>query len=175
MENTEIKLKIEGEVNALKREYKVMYEKVATLKNEYEILSAMNEKQKAFKDEQNTYLKEVLNDISDAKVQWMHEKEAEYVDIAKKREEIKEIVDKKSELDKQESKITTLLEKNTAVLNENRTLKLELESKTTDIESKKKELETIRESIEKDKKSLSKEIISFKDKMNKIIKEVELL
>lgn len=174
METTETKLKLESEVNALKREYKTLHSQVATLKNEYTTLVEMNEKQTLFKDEQDLYLKEVLNDIANAKVEWMHEKEAELVDIAKKKEEISDIISKKSDIDKQEKKITTLLDKNTSILNEKKTLELELKSKLVEIESQNKALDTKKADILKIERSVEDKIQEFKDKVKKIISEINL-
>lgn len=172
METTETKLKIESEVNALKREYKSLHAQVAALKNDYTTLVEMNEKQKEFKDEQDAYLKEVLNDIAHAKVEWMHEKEAEYVKIAKEREEIADIVSRKSDLDKQEKKVTDIFDSNTKILNENKALKLELEATVTDIENQRKTIKAERSEVAKLEKALDNKVQEFKDRVQRIIKEL---
>ncbi len=174
METTEIKLKLENDINSLKREQKSLVAQVSTLKSEYTTLNDMNEKQKKLKEEQDSYLKDVLNDISNAKIQWMHEKEAEIVEITKKKQEIDSILSRKSELDIQEKKITDIFDANTKILNEKKVLELELKRTITDIEAQKKALEIQKLEILNIEKSIENKKQELKDKLNKVISEIKL-
>lgn len=171
-ENIEQKLKLENEVNNLKREHKKISSLVSSLKLEHDSLVSIVEKKKVEKEEQDKYLKNVLNDIANAKVVWSQERELKEVELFEKNKEVDLIIAKKSELDIQEQENLKILEDNTKILNDNRVLLLELKDKEIEIETKIKLVEDIKLSIENERKLLADEVIDFKNKINRIVKEI---
>jgi len=172
MEEIETKTQIQSDISQLKREYKSLSVSISTLKVEHDSLVSINDRQRIIKSQLDEDIKSIINQIADAKLQWAHEREAQEVEISEKIKEIADIIARKSELDIQEQKNLQILEDDKKVLNENRVLMLELEDKAVEIESKKRELEVIESSIEAKRKLLEDEVTDFKNKINRVVKEI---
>jgi len=172
MEEIETKTQIQSDISQFKREYKSLSVSVSTLKVEHDSLVSINDRQRTIKSQLDEDIKSIINQIADAKLQWAHEREAQEVEISEKRKEIADIIARKSELDIQEQKNLQILEDDKKILNDNRVLMLELQNKEVEIESKTKILETTKLEIQNERKLLSDEVEDFKNKINRVVKEI---
>lgn len=172
MEEIETKIKIETDVAQLKREYKSLSVTVSTLKSEHDSLVSINKKKSIEQSQLNEDLKDTLNAIASAKLAWAQEKEQEEASISEKKKEIEDILNKKGELELQRQENTRILDENTKVLNQNRTILLEIQDKEVQMKAKENELTVISTQIETDRKLLADEVLEFKNKVNRVLKEV---
>lgn len=173
MDATEEKLKIEKEITDLKRELKIAISQLNDTKKETNDLINLKERNKTLIDEQNAYLKTVMNDISQLKLEWAQEKNKEIEDLENKNKEVEEILNRKVELDKQEKAIKDLFQKNTDIINENRRLELKLVDDNTALNIKEREIEDKKTVFEDEKKAHAEKIDEIKLKAVEIIKEIK--
>ena len=173
MDTTEEKLKIEKEITDSKRELKIVVSQLNDTKKETNDLINLKERNKTLIDEQNAYLKTVMNDISQLKLEWAQEKNKELEDLENKNKEVEEILNRKADLDKQEKAIKDLFQKNTDIINENRRLELKLVDDNTALNIKEREIEDKKTAFEYEKKKNSEKIDEIKLKAIEIIKEIK--
>lgn len=164
-EKIEKKLKIEGEITSKQREFKRINAEVAILKDEVITLLNTKEKNETIIQQQRDTQKEILNEISEARLRWMQEKNKEQDEIEQARKEISKIIERSKELDAQEERIAKLTEKNTEVLKEKRDVlektKLELEA----VKAERKQVEKDRKDFEKEIQALEQAKKDFKDSL----------
>ena len=173
MDTTEEKLKIEKEITDSKRELKIVVSQLNDTKKEANDLINLKERNKNLIDEQNAYLKTVMNDISQLKLEWAQEKNKELEDLENKNKEVEEILNRKADLDKQEKAIKDLFQKNTDIINENRRLELKLVDDNTALNIKEREIEDKKTAFEDEKKAHIEKIDEIKLKAIEIIKEIK--
>ena len=173
MDTTEEKLKIEKEITDSKRELKIVVSQLNDTKKETNDLINLKERNKNLIDEQNAYLKTVMNDISQLKLEWAQEKNKELEDLENKNKEVEEILNRKADLDKQEKAIKDLFQKNTDIINENRRLELKLVDDNTALNIKEREIEDKKTAFEDEKKAHTEKIDEIKLKAIEIIKEIK--
>lgn len=138
----EEKLKIEVDITALKREYKNLIAQLSAIKSEYVGTASIVENNKKLIEEQNSYLTAIQNDISDAKLNWMSEKEEQIKEVNVMKHDAQMILDTRGKLTEQEESIKKIKEENTAILNETRQVKLDIKREQDAIAVKKREIET---------------------------------
>ena len=175
MEQTESKLKLEGEILALKREYKYALENLNRVKvDTAEIIST---KERITKEigERNEDLNKILNEISEHKLTWALEQQGQMDEISIKKAEADKILERKGELDIQEEKIKKIASDNVEVRNETRRLELKIKEDQTALKVKERELEEERGQLEKEKIKIQKGQSDFKKKVSEVLKEVENL
>lgn len=167
-ENTELKIKLEIEISNLKKEYKRVNESL--LKIKYDFSSILSTKERLIQeiDDGNNKLNIVLNDISNAKLAWISEKENQLLELDRKNKEVDKILSRKSELDLQEENTKILNEDTKKIINENRQLELKikkdvvnLDVKIRDIEEKEKILENENLKLEKRKKDFGNKLLEL--------------
>jgi chromosome segregation ATPase len=171
MENIEEKLKTEKQMTDLRRELKTLTFDVGEIKREYNLISSAKEKIEKQISEQKDYLTQVLNDISNAKLQWSLEKDGEMQKLSVQLTEAEKIISKKKELDEQETKIKGIKQENTNILNDNRRLELKLAQDKTVLESLKRANEDKEEEMKKSHNVFLKEKAMFKSKVSSLLKE----
>lgn len=174
MEPIEEKLKIEKEILDLRREYKQMHGMVAEIKNEYNSIVAVKTKTETQIDEQKAYLREVLADISNAKLRWALEKDEQERAISNKLSEAENVLKRKKELNEQEQSMRVLDQKTTDSLNEMRRMELKVEGDRTSIEAEKRQLELKKEEISQREAKLESDKIQLVDKVKKVLSEFSL-
>lgn len=171
MDKIEEKLKIEKEILDLKRQLKLVSHQVDEVKTEYNSITSAVERNKVLLEEQKEYLSEVLNDISNAKLSWAIEKDAELQKIKEKEAEFANVHKVKEEINKKNAEALELVEKETEILNESRRLELVLKQEKTLIENKKKEVDLVLVQIDAKEKELENKKQSFKEELNNLIKK----
>lgn len=172
-ENTEEKLRLENETASLKREYKYALENLNTIKKETaEILSLKDQASKEIgikKDE----LREVLNEISSEKLNWALERQTQIAEMANKISEAENVLKRKAELNEQEEKIRQLEASDIEARNEARQLELKVQDDKDIIAVEKRTLEQEKKQLVRKEEQLLKDQENFRDKVIKILKEVE--
>lgn len=172
---TETKLKLEGEILILKREFKYASENLARVTTDTQ--DVINTKDRVTKeiDERNKELTKVLNDISSEKLTWALEKQAQMEKIEEKEKKADEILKKEAGFVEKEVTIKKIEEKNTDVLNETRRLELKVADDMLLVKNKEKEVEASKKEIENDRKELEKKQGAFKERVLKVLKEADNL
>lgn len=138
----EEKLKIEVDITALKREYKNLIAQLSAIKSEYAGTASIVENNKKLIEEQTSYLTDIQNDISNAKLNWMSEKEEQIKEVNVMKHDAQMILDTRAKLTEQEEKIKKTKEENTAILNEIRQAKLDIKRDEDALAVREREIET---------------------------------
>lgn len=173
MEQTEIKIKIEAEILTLKRELKYITENLTWLKADTNEIIATKERVTLEISERNDELNKILNEISDEKLKWALERQAQMDELAEKNSQAENILKRKAELNEQEEKIRQIELSDIEIRNETRRLELKnLADKTAS--------EAILKQIEEDRNTLNEERTKnlqiqedFKLKLSELIKSYE--
>lgn len=172
---TEQKIKLEGEIATLKREYKYAFENLARIKEDtVEIISTKDRVTREIA-ERNVDLVKILNDISDAKLTWALEKQKDMDELALKNSEADKILTRKSELDKQEEELRLIEVKNTQILNETRTLELKIKDGEATLKARENEIDSEKKRVEKKEVKLEKDQEEFKKKVVQVLEEAHNL
>lgn len=169
----EEKLNLEKAIADLRREYKSIFSQLDSAKKEYNAIIGLNKDKEKILEDNKTYLKEVLEDISDAKTKWMLEKDEEMKKLADKISEAENVLKRKKELNEQEQKIRDIQQKDQDILNETRTLEFKLGQDKTALEVEKRQLEEQKKkhsdlTIKEEQKR-----VNFKDKISSFLKECQ--
>lgn len=175
MKTIEDKLKLETEITALQRELKKYSSLVADVKGEYGEILTVLENNKKLISEQEVYYKNILNDIAQAKLQWVTERHNQMAEIDSKKKDIEGILAKEVELQTLENKIKLDTEKNTTILNETRRLELEIADKNLLIDARQRELVDLEKKILKEREVTVKIITDFKERAEKVFIEIKKL
>lgn len=165
----EEKLKIEGEILSLKKEHKHMLSVVDNLKKEVTVLLQAKERSEKAISDNKAYLTEVLNDISDAKLKWVTQKDKEMEEIALMKKEAQKVLDRITEVDTKLSEDKVILQKNTDILNEKRRLELKMKQDKTIFETEKRALEKEKEDFSNDKATFETTKVEFKEKLKSLV------
>jgi len=173
MDTTEEKLKIETDITNAKRELIIVLSQLSDAKKEASDTTQLKARNVKLIDEQNEYLKTVMNDISTLKLEWAQEKAKELEDLEEEHKKVKEILDRGVELDKQELAIKELFQKNTDIVNDNRRLELKLVDDNTALNVKERELEDAKKEFEIVKNEQDEKVNEIKSKILSILKEIE--
>lgn len=167
-EKIEEKLKIESSITELKRQYKITHGQLEDLKSEYQNIADALGKNKALLEESKVNLTKVNNEISDARLEWMKEKDAEWQKVNAKLAEAENIIKRKQELNDQEQKLRDIEQVTTDKLNEQRQLELKnnqeiklLEAEKRQHEDNKKKVVAYGKKVEKDKEQFKEELSNF--------------
>lgn len=169
----EEKLKIEMDNTTLKREHKNLVALVAGIKSEYASTFSIVESNKKLIEEQSAYLTEIQNDISNAKLNWLSEREAQMSEITDMKSEAQNVLNRKAELNEQEEKIRQIEANDIEVRNETRSLELKLAQDKKDIEVLERDLIENKKKHEIEKAKLLKDKKDFKERVAEVLKEVE--
>jgi chromosome segregation ATPase len=174
-QNTEEKLKIEGEILNLKRELKYATENLARVKADTQ--DVINTKERITKEigERNDDLTRILNEISDQKLAWALERQGQLDEIANKRSEADNILKRKGELNEQEERIRKIEQSEISARNEARQLELKVKDEKDIVNAERRRLEDDIKEFEKEKVKFAKDKENFKEKVIKVIKTVENL
>lgn len=173
--NTEEKIKIEAETALLKREYKYAMENLSRIKAETNEILTTRDRLAGELKASSEELNKVLLEISDAKLRWMSEKQAELDLIADKNAQADNIIKRKAELNEQEEAIRKLEASDIEIRNETRRLELKLAGDKTALEHEKKELEEKQEQFNKTIADIESNRADFKKRVEKVLKEVDKL
>lgn len=171
VENTEQKLNIEKQILDLKRELKVVTSQVDDEKREYHSIRTSIEKNKSVLEDQKKYLAEVLNDISNAKLSWALEKDAEMQKIDAKMNEAKKIIEREKLIDEKEKKLISIQNKTTDDLNEMRRIELKVEAEKTAILAIQREIDRKEEDMNKKSVEVENTMQNFKNKLKDLISQ----
>lgn len=175
MGEIEEKLKLEMDITALKREHKNLSVQVNAIKNEYASTFSIVEDNKKLIEEQRSYLSEIQNDISNAKLNWISEKEAQMEEVNDMKNAAQNVLNRKGELNEQEERIRQLEASDIEVRNETRRLELKLEEEKKGIASREKELAEKNKKHEAEKAKLLQDKKGFKEKVTEVLKQIENL
>ena len=128
-QNTSIeeKLKLENDIATLRRELKNILAQTTGAKSEYNSIVGLIDSNKKLLEEQKEYLVNVQNVISQAKLDWMQERNQEMDKLAEKSAEAENIIKRKGELNEQEETIRKLEANDIEVRNETRRLELKVQ------------------------------------------------
>ncbi len=166
---------MENDIFALKRDYKHALENLTKVKKETaEIITTKEKVTKDFEDKQ-IELTEVINQISQEKLDWATHRHQELEEIEKKNSEAGNIIKRKGELNLQEETIRQIEAKNTEILNEIRRLELKVQEEKTDLASKEKEIEDSKKAVRAQQEETQKATKEFKSSIINLIKTVENL
>ncbi len=164
----EEKLNIEKDILDLKRQYKLVFHQTQEAKSEYNSIVDSIDKNKKVLEDQKTYLAEVLNDISNAKLSWAIEKDAEWQKINTKLSEAENVIKRKKELNEQEQVLRDIEQRTTEKLNEERALALKNEGERTSLIAERRadterdqEFKAEQEKFIKDKEQFKEGVSSF--------------
>lgn len=174
-EQVEEKLKLDMDITALKREHKNLVAMIGGIKSEYASTFSIVENNKKLIEEQSAYLSEIQNDISNAKLNWLSERESQMVEITEMKSAAQNILNRKTELNDQEEKIRQIELNTIDVRNETRRLELKVKGDETALEVREKVLLEAHKKLETEKAKLSKDKENFKNKVVAVLKEIETL
>lgn len=174
-QNTSIeeKLKLENDIATLRRELKNILAQTTGAKSEYNSIVGLIDSNKKLLEEQKEYLVNVQNVISQAKLDWMQERNQEMDKLAEKSAEAENIIKRKGELNEQEETIRKLEANDIEVRNETRRLELKVQEDMTGVKAKERALEIEKDKLEERENKLLKDVQNFKEKVAKVLKEVE--
>lgn len=169
----EEKLKIEVDITALKREYKNFIAQVSAIKSEYAGTASIVENNKKLIEEQTSYLTDIQNDISNAKLNWMSEKEEQIKEVNVMKHDAQMILDTRAKLTEQQEKIDKTKLENTAILNEIRQAKLDIKRDEDALAVREREIET-KDAVLADKyKELEANKQDFKNKVGEVFETIK--
>lgn len=172
-QDIEQKLKIEGEITALKKEHKRYISLIDDLKKESIELLKTKERTEKLIDENKTYLNEVMNDISDAKLKWATQKDSEMELIEKLKMDANKVLERIAEIDEKTEKDNQILDKNTNILNENRRLMLSIEQEKTAFDAEKRVFENDKNDFSQQKTDFENMKVEFKERLKSLINDYE--
>lgn len=171
---TEEKLKMESEISSMNREFKYALENLKRIKADTAEMLATRDRITKEITEQDKALTQVINDISEQKLNWTMERQAQQDELSSHKSLAEEeITIRSAELDKQEKRINTVNEEVTAVRNETRQLELSLKRMNTELEAKQKEVERKQSELVNKENVFTTKRDEFKKNMVAIIKELE--
>ena len=174
-ENTEQKIILENDIFGLKRQKKYALEDLAKLKAETAEVLAIRDKARAEYEDKQKDLTDIINRISEEKLEWANHRHAELAEIDEKKGEVKKILDTREALVLKEKELKEIEVKNTAIRNETRQLELKIDNEKKQIMAEKREIELIKLSVDKKEKELEDSKKVFKQKVEAVLLEIKSL
>ena len=171
MEQTEEKLRLEKQMIDLRRDVKTWVFNLEEAKREYNSVVAVKDKVEAQIKEQKDYLVQVLGEISDAKVKWAVEKDAEWQKIDGKLSEAENVLKRKKELNEQEQTLRDIQQKTEETYNKNLTLEDKLKMDKVAIDTVKEQIATDKKKFEGVQKAHESKNEFFKQNIKRICDE----
>lgn len=173
MEEIEEKLKLERDIIEARHQYKIIFNQLQDTKKEYHAVLAAVESKAKFLEEQKSYLAEVLKDISNARLSWAIEKDAEWQKINDKMAEAENVIKRKQELNIQEQLLRDIEQKTVEERNEQRQLELKNQQELKLLEAERKQIIEDRKKLLTSKNAFIKDKEHFKEELNNFIKECQ--
>ena len=175
MEQIENKIKLESEINSLKREYKYALENFNRVKSDTNDVLLVKERISKEISERNDDLTKILNEISNEKLLWSTKKHEELKEIENLKSEAQNVINWKTDLNKKEEELRQIEATTIEARNEQRTLELknkntalEFENAQKVIKIQKKDLEDSMKKFENDKKQFKESVVNVIEEVNKL-------
>ncbi len=170
---TENELKLNNITVEIKRNYQQASANLEKIQKE--TAEALNVKRKV-EDElaiERDNLNQVKNDISQSKLEWATYKHDEMVKLEAKNSEADNVLKRKAELNEQEQVLRDIESNTIQARNETRELELKIEERETALTVRENDLNKQFKQLEQDKLKIKKDQEAFKEKVGKVLQEVE--
>ena len=172
---TERKLKIESEILALLKQRKDTKTSLEILKEEQADVLVLKDKNVKDIEKQGELLLSAKNKVSDERLKWGIERDAEKAELKDKKVEVDRILAKAVELDKQEAKIKEIFEKNADYIKEKRQVVLDIKDKEAIIDSKLGEMSFREVGLKDREQSLKDKVIAFNLRIETLLTESKIV
>lgn len=169
----EQKLKLETEIEQLKRDQKRQITFNDDLKSENLSLIDMRDKNQALILEQNQILSDVTNQISEKKLSFEQYVAEQTEILEEKHKKCDEILRREQHFVTKEAEIAAKFEENKKVLATARTIELENKDRATELDVRERELTTRQDTINTDINNFAAEVASTKEKFVNLITTIQ--
>lgn len=169
--STEEKLMIEKQIADLRRDFKHISAQVDDKKKEYHYIVDSIKTNSELLEDKKKELSDVLKDISNSKLTWAIERDAELRKLEEKSAYADSVIKKESSIDEKKREVALIQQKTVEELNEIRRVKLESEAVNTATKALERDLERRELSLKEREEKIEKERKSFKEHITKLITE----